>query len=77
MNNSVFGKTMENFRKRIKCEVVTNEKRRSKLISSLCYEYINIINDEVVVIKSKQIEVELKAYLLWVQCFRFIKSINV
>ena len=34
--------------------------RRSKLISSPYYEYINIINDEVVVIKSKQIEVELK-----------------
>ena len=60
MNNSVFGKTMENVRKRIKCEVVTNEKRRSKLISSPCYENLNIINDEVVVIKSKQIEVELK-----------------
>ena len=60
MNNSVFGKTMENVRKRIKCEVVINEKRRSKLISSPCYENLNIINDEVVVIKSKQIEVELK-----------------
>ena len=51
---------MENVCKRIKCEVFTNEKRRSKLISSPCYGYFNIINDEVVVIKLKQIEVELK-----------------
>ena len=43
MNNSVFfGKAMENVRKRINCEVVINEKRRSKLISNPCYEYINI-----------------------------------
>ena len=51
---------MKNIRKRIKCEAVTNKKRRSKLISSPCYEYINITNEEVVVIRSKQIEVELK-----------------
>ena len=57
MNNCIFIKTTENVRKRIKCEIVTNEKRIYKLIYSPCYEYINIINDEVVVIKSKQIMV--------------------
>lgn len=41
-------KTIKNARKKIKCEVVSLQmkKRRNKLISCLCYEYIIIINKE-------------------------------
>ena len=60
MNNSVFGKTMENVRKRINCEVVTDEKRRDKLVASPCFEQSIIINDNIDAIKSKQAKVELK-----------------
>ena len=57
MNNSVFGKTMENVRKRINCEVVTDEKRRDKLVASPCFEQSIIMNDNVEVMKSKQAKV--------------------
>ena len=60
MNNSVFGKTMENVRKRINCEVVTDEKKRDKLVASPYFEQLIIINDYFEVIKSKQAKVELK-----------------
>ena len=60
MNNSVFRKTMENVRKKINCEVVTDEKRRDKLVASTCFEQLMTNNDNVEVIKSKQAKVELK-----------------
>ena len=77
MNNSVFGKTMENVRKRINCEVVTDEKRRNKLVASPCFEKSIIVNENVEVIKSKQAKVELKkTNLLWICNIRIIKIID-
>ena len=42
MNNSVFGKTMENIRKHRYIKLVTTNKRRSKLVSEPNYHTINI-----------------------------------
>ena len=59
MNNSVFGKTMENVRKRRNYEVDTDEKRRDKLVASPCFEQSIIIDDYIEIIKSKQAKEEL------------------
>ena len=51
---------MENVRKRINCEVVTDEKRRDKLAASPCFEKSIIVNENVEVIKTQLAKVESK-----------------
>ena len=46
MNNSVFGKTMENIRKHRDIKLVTTYKKRSKLVSEPNYHTINLISEE-------------------------------
>ena len=41
MNNSVFGKTMENVRKHRDIKLVTTDKRRNQLVSEPNYHTIN------------------------------------
>ena len=47
MNNSVFGKTMENIRKHRDIKLVTTDKKRSKLVSKPNYHTINLISDNL------------------------------
>ena len=44
MNNSVFGKMMENIRKHRDIKLVTTDKKRSKLVSEPNYHTINLIS---------------------------------
>ena len=48
MNNSVFGKTMENLRKRVDVRLVTNEKKLLKLTSKPTYVSSKIFNENLV-----------------------------
>ena len=50
MNNSVFGKTMENLRKRVNVKLVTDEKKRIKLTSKPTYVSSKIFNKNLVAI---------------------------
>ena len=50
MNNSVFGKTMENLRKRVGVRLVTNEKKLSKLTSEPTYVSSKIFNENLVAV---------------------------
>ena len=51
MNNSVFGKTMENIRKRVDVRLVTDEKKLLKLAStSLPYVSSKIFNENLVAV---------------------------
>ena len=51
MNNSVFGKTMENIRGRSELELVNTEKRSKHLTKSPLYKNFNIINEDLVSIQ--------------------------
>ncbi|XP_068738120.1 uncharacterized protein [Montipora capricornis] len=50
MNNSVFGKTMENLRKRVDVRLVTDEKKLSKLTSKPTYVSSKIFNENLVAV---------------------------
>ena len=47
MNNSVFGKTMENLRKRVDIRLVTDEKKLDKLTSKPTYVSSKIFNENL------------------------------
>ena len=50
MNNSVFGKTMENLRKRVNVRLVTDEKKLLKLTSKPTYVSSKIFNENLVAV---------------------------
>ena len=54
MNNSVFGKTMENVRKHIDIKLVTTYKRRNQLVSQPNYWTIKGFSESLVAIEMKK-----------------------
>ena len=59
MNNSVFGKTMENIRKHRDINLVTTDKKRSKLVSEPNYHTINLISENLSIIEMKKTKVKM------------------
>ena len=59
MNNSVFGKTMENIRKHKGIKLVTTDKKRSKLVSEPNYHTINLISKDLSIIEIKKTKVKM------------------
>ena len=59
MNNSVFGKTMENIRKHKDIKLVTTDKKRSKLVSDLNYHTTNLISEDLSIIEMKKTKVKM------------------
>ena len=58
MNNSVFGKTMENLRKRVDIRLVTNEKDAKKLISKANYNRRTIFSENLMAIHMNKTHIE-------------------
>ena len=59
MNNSVFGKTMENIRKHKDIKLVTTNKRRSKLVSEPNYHTINYISEDLSIIEMNKTKAKM------------------
>ena len=59
MNNSVFGKTMENIRKHRDIKLLTTDKKRSKLVSEPNYHTINLISEDLSIIEMKKTKVKI------------------
>ena len=53
MNNSVFGKTMENIRNRVDVKLVNNKKQAEKLSAKPNYKHCNIFSENLVAIHMK------------------------
>ena len=58
MNNSVYGKTMENVRKHRDSKLVTTDKKRSKLVSEPNYHTMNYISENLSIIEMKRTKVK-------------------
>ena len=59
MNNSVFGKTMENIRKHRDIKLVTTDKKRTKLVSEPNCHTINLISEDLSIIEMKKTKVKM------------------
>ena len=59
MNNSVFGKTMENVRKHRDIKLVTTDKRRNQLVSEPNYHITKRFSEDLLVIEMKKIKVKM------------------
>ena len=59
MNNSVFGKTIENIRKHRDIKLETTDKKRSKLVSEPNYHTINLISEDLSIIEMKKTKVKM------------------
>ena len=60
MNNSVFGKTMENVRNHRDINIVTTNKERNKLVSKPNYNTTKCISENLLIIEMKETEVKMK-----------------
>ena len=63
MNNSVFGKTVENIRKHRDIKLVTTDKKRSKLVSEPNYHTINSISEDLSIMKKTKVKMNKPIYL--------------
>ena len=59
MNNSVFGKTMENIRNRIDARLVTEVKELEKLVKKPNFDKINIFTKDLVAVHMKKTTIKL------------------
>ena len=59
INNSVFGKTMENIRNHRNIKLVTTDKKRSRLVSGPNYHTINLVSEDLSVIEMKKTKVKM------------------
>ena len=76
MNNSVFGKTIENIRKHRDIKLVTTYKKRSKLVSEPNYHIINLISEDSSIIEMKKTKVKMnKAIYLGLSILEISKTL--
>ena len=56
MNNSVFGKTMENIRNRVDVQLVTSEAKASKLTAKSNYDRLTIFDENLIAVHMRKIK---------------------
>lgn len=59
MNNSIFGKTMENVRSRVDIELVHKAKRLKKIVAKPKFHRVSIFNEDLAAVQCMKTEIEL------------------
>ena len=75
MNNSVFGKTMENVRNHRDIKLVTTDKRRSILASEPNYHSTKYISKDLLIMEMKKVEVKMNKHIYLGQAILDISKI--
>ena len=77
MNNSVFGKTMENVRKHRDIKLVTTEEKRIKLVSEPNYHTTKHFSDNLLAIEMKKTKVKMnKSVYLGISILAICKTLT-
>ena len=63
MNNSVFGKTMENVRNYRDIKLVTTDKRRNQLVSEPNYHTTKYFSENLLAIEMKKTKVKMNTHI--------------
>ena len=63
MNNSVFGKTMENVRNHRDIKLVTTNEKRNKLVSEPNYHTTKTISENLLIIEMKMADIKMNIHL--------------
>ena len=74
LNNSVFGKMMENLRKRVDVRLVTNEKKLDKLTSKPTYLSSKIFNENLMAVHKVKETLTLNRPLMYDFHYNYIKK---
>ena len=74
MNNSVFGKTMENVRNHQDIKLVTTDKRRSILASEPNYHSSKCISKDLMIMEMKEVEVNMNKQIYLGQTILYISK---
>jgi len=56
MNNSIFGKTMENIRNRVNIRLVNNQKSLKKCVAKPNFDHCTVFNENLFVVHMKKTE---------------------
>ena len=75
MNNSVFGKTMENVRNHRDIKIVTTDNRRSILASEPNYHSTKYISKDLLIMEMKKVEVKMNKHIYLGQAILDISKI--
>ena len=70
MNNSVYGKTMENVRKHGDYEIVNTPERFQKLVSKPLFKHRHILNEDLVIVEKDKHSGTKQTYLSGYVYFR-------
>ena len=69
MNNAVFGKMIENVRKRREIKFVVTEQRRKKLVSEPNYKSCVAFSDHLLAIEMRKTRTYMDKPIMWVKLF--------
>ena len=75
MNNAVFGKTMENVRKRRDIKLVKTDHRRNKLVPEPNYHTMKLIDDNLAIIEMRKVKVKMNKPIYLGLCILEISKI--